>query len=52
MTGSAKQLLRFARKDNRTTGPRQNSPTGKSLKTLSSLFEKNIPLNPSGKSSL
>jgi hypothetical protein len=38
------------RKHNRATGPRQNNPAGKSLKTLSSLFEKNIPLNPSGKS--
>jgi hypothetical protein len=31
---------------------RQNNPTGKSPKTLSSPSDKNIPLNPSGKSSL
>jgi hypothetical protein len=30
----------------------QIHPTGKSPKTLSSPFRKNIPLNPSGKSSL
>jgi hypothetical protein len=46
------QLLRLARKRNLATGPRQNNPAGKSLKTLSSLSDKNIPLNPSGKSSL
>jgi hypothetical protein len=28
----------------------ENNPTGKSLKNLSSPFDKNIPLNPSGKS--
>jgi hypothetical protein len=30
--------------------PRQIDPTGKSPKSLSSPFRKNIPLNPSGKS--
>jgi hypothetical protein len=44
--------LRFARKQNLETPVRQNNPTGKSLKTLSSPSDKNIPLNPSGKSSL
>jgi hypothetical protein len=43
-------LLRLARKRNLPTGPRQNNPAGKSPKTLSSLFQKNIPLNASGKS--
>jgi len=48
----SRELLRFARKRNLEIRPRQNNPTGKSPKTLSSPFEKNIPLNPSGKSSL
>ena len=43
-------LLRLARKRNLATRPRQNNPTGKSPKTLSSPSDKNIPLNPSGKS--
>jgi len=46
------KLLRFTRKEKMKPRPRQNNPTGKSLKTLSSPFEKNIPLNPSGKSVL
>jgi hypothetical protein len=41
-----------AGKRNLATRVRQINPTGKSPKTLSSPFEKNIPLNPSGKSSL
>jgi hypothetical protein len=45
-----RELLRFARKQNLQSRPRQNNPTGKSPKTLSSLFKKNIPLNTSGKS--
>jgi hypothetical protein len=44
------ELLRLARKRNLAPSPRQNNPTGKSPQTLSSLFKKNIPLNPSGKS--
>ena len=43
-------LLRFTRKRNLAAGPRQNNPPGKSPKTLSSLWRKNIPLNVSGKS--
>ena len=46
------ELLRLARKRNLETKARQINPTGKSLKTLSSPFRKNIPLNPSGKSML
>jgi hypothetical protein len=46
------KLLRFTRKEEMKPRPRQNNPTGKSLKNLSSPFEKNIPLNPSGKSVL
>ena len=45
-----RELLRVARKRNLATGPRQNNPTGKSPKTPSSPFWKNIPLNMSGKS--
>jgi hypothetical protein len=45
-----RQLLCPARKRNLATEPRQNNPTGKSPKTLSSPSDKNIPLNPSGKS--
>jgi hypothetical protein len=45
-----RELLRFARKRNLETRARQNNPTGKSPKTLSSPSDKNIPLNPSGKS--
>jgi hypothetical protein len=48
--GSRPQLLRFTRKHNRTPLLRQNNPTGKSPKTLSSPAAKNIPLSPSGKS--
>jgi hypothetical protein len=43
-------LLRLARKRNLEARVRQSNPTGKSLKSVSSPFEKNIPLNPSGKS--
>jgi hypothetical protein len=46
------KLLCFTRKEEMKPRPRQNNPTGKSLKTLSSPFEKNISLNPSGKSVL
>jgi hypothetical protein len=46
------KLLRFTCKEEMKPRPRQNNPTGKSPKTLSSPFEKNIPLNPSGKSVL
>jgi hypothetical protein len=45
-----RQLLRPVRKRNFETTPRQNNPTGKSLKTLSSPLAKNIPLNIEGKS--
>jgi len=38
------------RKHNLPTRVRQNNPTGKSLKNLSSLAAKNIPLSSSGKS--
>jgi hypothetical protein len=47
-----RELLRFTRKRNLEARVRQNNPTGKSPKTLSSPLEKNIPLNPSGKSVL
>jgi hypothetical protein len=47
-----RELLRLARKRNLEIRVRQNNPTGKSPKTLSSPRAKNIPLNPSGKSSL
>jgi hypothetical protein len=46
------KLLRFTRKEEMKQRPRQNNPTGKSLKTLSSPCRKNISLNPSGKSVL
>jgi hypothetical protein len=47
----AKRLLRrLARKHNLATRVRQNNPTGKSLKNLSSPSAKNIPLSPSSKS--
>jgi hypothetical protein len=46
------KLLCFMRKEEMKPRPRQNNPTGKSPKTLSSPFRKNIPLNPSGKSVL
>jgi hypothetical protein len=44
------RLLRFARKRNPASGPRQNNPPGKSLESLSSPSRKNIPLNMSCKS--
>ena len=44
------RLRRLARKRNLAIWPRQNNATGKSVKTLSSPLEKNIPLPPSGKS--
>jgi hypothetical protein len=44
------ELLRVARKRDLDTRVRQNNPTGKSIKSLSSPSRKNIPLNPSGKS--
>jgi hypothetical protein len=44
------ELLRFPRKQNLMQRLRQTNPTGKSAKTLSSPSDKNIPLNPSGKS--
>jgi hypothetical protein len=47
-----RDLLRLPRKRNLATRPRHINPTGKSPKTLSSPSDKNIPLNPSGKSSL
>jgi hypothetical protein len=50
MTSVRCELLRLARKRNLSNRPRQNNPTGKSPKTLSSPLSKNIPLNPSGKS--
>jgi hypothetical protein len=37
---SCEALLHFARKRNLATGPRQNNPTGKSPKILSSPFAK------------
>jgi hypothetical protein len=49
-TSNKRQLRRLARKPNLATRLRQNNPTGKSLKTLSSPAAKNIPLSPSGKS--
>jgi hypothetical protein len=61
-TGSSRRIHRrqaqeiFAEKacaKDRIVEPiQQIHPTGKSPKTLSSPFRKNIPLNPSGKSSL
>jgi len=45
-----RELLRLSRKRNLATRPRHINPTGKSPKTLSSPSDKNIPLNPSGKS--
>ena len=44
--------LRRTGKRNLETRARQINPAGKSLKILSSPPAKNIPLNPSGKSSL
>jgi hypothetical protein len=41
---------RLPRKHNLAARVRQNNPTGKSLKSLSSPAAKNIPLSPSGKS--
>jgi hypothetical protein len=52
LTNPPCELLRLARKLNPEARVRQNNPTGKSPKTLSSPFCKNIPLNPSGKSVL
>jgi hypothetical protein len=43
-------LLRFECNDDFDAWPRQNDPTGKSAKGLSSPRAKNIPLSPSGKS--
>jgi hypothetical protein len=51
-TASGTRVYGFVRKGNLDGRPRQNDPTGKSLKNLSSPFEKNIPLTPSGKSVL
>jgi hypothetical protein len=44
------RLLRFGRNDGFDTWLRQNDPTGKSLKSLSSPCARNIPLSSSGKS--
>jgi len=49
-TDHAEGTRRPPRKRNLAAGPRQNNPPGKSLKMLSSLVAKNIPLNTSGKS--
>jgi hypothetical protein len=50
MTSTVCVLLRVARKHEVMHQVRQNNPTGKSRKTLSSPRAKNIPLAPSGKS--
>jgi hypothetical protein len=49
---SNRELLRLARKRNLETRAATKQPGGQITQTLSSHFDKNIPLNPSGKSSL
>jgi len=50
MTANDHRLLRLVGNDEVASSVRQSNATGKSLKSLSILSRKNIPLAPSGKS--